>query len=108
MNENRFNEMMKNYREAAKNTELSDLDMESARGGVGGANEATCPKCGRPMSRPQDHDPSGPHSDVWTCDACGTNQLFTDAETIEVIRYMEKAGLQSQIEYPIWWSQIHS
>ena len=106
MKENKYTEMLKKYKEEAKNAELSDQAMVNAVGGVGGANEATCPVCGKPMSRPQDHDPSGPHSDVWTCGSCGTNQLFTDAETIEIIRYMEQAGLQSQIEYPIWWSQI--
>ena len=107
MKENRYSEMIRKYKEEAKNIEISDQDMENATGGVGGANEATCPECGRPMSRPQDHDPNGPHSDVWTCDACGSYQFFSDAETIEMIRAMEKAGMQGQISYPVWWSQVN-
>ena len=105
MKESSYSEFLKKYRdEAMANKSLSDDEMANAKGGVGGANEATCPKCGRPMSRPT--DPNGPQSDVWTCDACGTYQLFSDADTIEIIRYMEANGIGG-IEYPIWWNQIN-
>ena len=32
-----------------RNMALNDEEMANAAGGIGGANEATCPKCGKPM-----------------------------------------------------------
>ncbi len=85
-----------------KNTELSDEEMANATGGVGGANESTCPKCSTAMSR------LGAEygSCLWTCPKCGEESLTTDAETIEIIKAMEQAGYGSQIKYPKWWEQI--
>ncbi len=108
MTDNKYTLFLKEYKEKLNiNTEISDADMENATGGVGGANEATCPKCGKPMSRPQDKDPNGPHSDVWTCDACGTDQLFTDAEYIEILKAAEAAGQTQGLVYPVWWNQVN-
>ena len=45
-----FNEAVKKYREEARRLRaLSDSEVEKVAGGVGGADEATCPKCGKPM-----------------------------------------------------------
>ncbi len=101
MNDNKYTEMISKYREAAKNVELSDADMNKATGGVGGANEATCPYCGKPMT-PGNYPGIGKG---WKCGPCGLTTDCSDAETIQIIRYMEQAGI-SDIGYPIWWNKI--
>lgn len=80
---------------------LSDRELEKVAGGVGGADEATCPKCGKPMRMTGKDFGDG----FWSCGECGATQLLSDAETIEIIRYMEMIGYP-EIEYPIWWSQV--
>ncbi len=102
MNGNKYMEMIKKYREEAKNIELSDQDMGKAIGGVGGANEATCPVCGKPMK-------AGVIPGIgngWTCEACGISTDASDAETIQIIKYMEQMGIPD-IGYPIWWNQVN-
>ncbi len=101
MNDNKYTEMIAKYRTAAKNVEVSDADMNKATGGVGGANEATCPYCGKPMK-------AGNYPGFgqgWQCAACGLTTDCSDAETIQIIRYMEQAGI-SDIVYHIWWNKI--
>lgn len=99
----KYNENLKNYRDKAKNIELSDDDMSSAQGGVGGANEATCPNCGKPMA-------AGNYPGIgkgWKCASCGLATDCSDAEYIQIIRYMEQAGIPAaDIGYPIWWKLI--
>ena len=98
-------EMIKKYRKEYnehKNAELSDTDMSKAIGGVGGKNEATCPYCGKPMV-------AGNYADFgngWNCADCGLTTDASDAELIEIIRYMEQAGI-TDIAYPIWWNKIN-
>ena len=87
----------------AKNAALSDDEMASATGGVGGAHEATCPQCGQPMEY-VDHEFG---DNFWTCSSCNMIQYFSDAEYIEVVREIEKAGGSNQIVYPVWWSQVN-
>ena len=102
MTENKYTEFIRKYRNTA-NAALSDADMAKAVGGVGGADEATCPKCGQPMLRFA--EPGGPQSDVWHCDACDTYQLATDAEYIQMVRDLEHAGI-TDIVYPVWWNNV--
>jgi tRNA(Ile2) C34 agmatinyltransferase TiaS len=71
-------------------------------GGVGGANEATCPYCGKPMK--------GGYSDGtivngWHCASCGLSTDASDAETIQIIKFLEQSGVQD-IAYPVWWKQV--
>ena len=101
MNDTKNTEKIKKERNKAKNMELPDVDMKAATGGVGGANEATCPYCGKPMA-------AGNYPLVgrgWKCADCGLTTDCSDAETIQIIRYMEQAGI-TDIGYPIWWNKI--
>ena len=80
---------------------LSDDTLDKITGGVGGANEATCPYCGKPMK-------AGTYPDVckgWKCFDCGLATYASDKDCIEIIRYMEQLGI-SGIEYPVWWGKI--
>jgi len=108
MEQNIYTEFISRFKDSAKvkNTALSDDEMTKAQGGLGGANEATCPKCGKPMSRPQDVDPNGPHSDVWHCDACNVDQICSDAEYIEILKAAEAAGQTQGLVYPVWWDKV--
>ena len=100
-----FNEAVRKYRAeaaaAGKMRALSDSEVEKVAGGVGGADEATCPKCGKPMKKIA----FGGGDPMWECGACGVNQLLPDAEFIEMVKYMEQIGYPG-IEYPIWWNQV--
>lgn len=100
-----FNEAVKKYRAeaaaAGKLRALSDSEVEKVAGGVGGADEATCPKCGKPMEKIV----FGGGDPMWQCSKCGVNQLLPDAEFIEMVKYMEQIGYPG-IEYPIWWNQV--
>ena len=100
-----FNEAVRKYRAeaaaAGKMRALSDSEVGRVAGGVGGADEATCPKCGKPMEKIA----FGGGDPMWKCDKCGVNQLLPDAEFIEMVKYMEQIGY-SGIEYPIWWNQV--
>ena len=100
MKDNKYTEIIGKYRAEAKNTELPDSDMTNAKGGVGGANEATCPYCGKSMKAGTYDIGKG-----WKCNDCGLTTDCSDAEYIQIIRYMEQAGI-SDISYPIWWNKI--
>ena len=112
-----FNEAVRKYRAeaaaAGKMRALSDSEVEKVAGGVGGADEATCPKCGKPMKKivfggcgkPMEKIAFGGGDPMWKCDKCGVNQLLPDAEFIEMVKYMEQIGYPG-IEYPIWWNQV--
>lgn len=102
MEDNKYTKFISKYRNELKNTALSDEEMMKATGGVGGANEATCPKCGKPMPRVDN-----PYGDgYWHCGACNINQICSDAEYIELVRILEQQGV-SGIEYPVWWPQVN-
>ena len=104
MSDNKYTAFLEKYRDKmTANKPLSDLEMKDAKGGVGGANEATCPQCGKPMTT--NSNPYG--DDSWYCSACQISQICSDAETIEIIRAMEQAGYSSEIVYPVWWKQIN-
>lgn len=104
MNKNAYSELVKKYREVASDADrrriLSDRELETVAGGVGGSNEATCPVCGKPMVMTGQEFGDG----FWYCGDCGVNQIVTDAEFIEIVRYMEQLGYP--VEYPVWWNQI--
>lgn len=85
-----------------KNMAMNDEALAKATGGIGGANEATCPKCGKPMKK--NNNPYG--DDIWHCDACNVDQMLSDAETIEIIKAAEAAGQTQGLEYPVWWNKI--
>ena len=104
MEDNKYTLFIRKYRdEYSKNVAMSDDDMANATGGVGGANEATCPECGKPMKKKDN-----PYGDsLWECPSCHVNQLLSDAEYIEMVRAMEAAGMANQIVYPVWWKQIN-
>ena len=101
----KFSEAVKRCRaeaaEARKPHALSDLDMVKVAGGVGGENEATCPKCGKPMRATGQEFGDG----FWVCDRCKVNQICSDAEFIEIVRYMESINYPG-IEYPVWWDMV--
>lgn len=102
----RFNEEAKKFR-ARSNAALSDEEMANAKGGVGGSNEATCMRCGRPMVRQN----SEFGDSMWYCSSCGEYQMLSDAETIEMIRAIEAECGSSYVKeylggYPVWWSKI--
>ena len=88
-------------REALKSGKLSDEALEKVIGGVGGANEATCEVCGKPM-KPGTYPGIGKG---WQCAACGIATDASDADVIAIIRYMEQAGMQ--VNYPVWWNQVN-
>lgn len=100
MKDNVYTELVRKYREEKGATPLSDSDMEKVSGGVGGANEATCPTCGRPMKI----DNAGFGDSIWYCDKCNMYQLVSDAEFIEMVKFMEQLGYP--VEYPVWWDKV--
>ena len=100
---NKYIDMIGKFRkEAAEKVGiLSEADLDKVIGGVGGANEATCPTCGKAMT-------AGTYPTIgkgWKCPICGLATDASDAETIQIIRYMEQMGI-SGIAYPVWWNQI--
>lgn len=108
MEENKYTQFISKARNEANklgrqiNTELSDEDMAKANGGLGGANEATCPSCGMPMKVV-----NNPYGDnYWTCEKCKVDQLVSDAEYIEMIKLCEQIGQTQGIVYPVWWNKI--
>lgn len=108
MEDNKFTEFIKKHRGEvekikAKNTAISDEEMAKVTGGVGGADEATCPYCGKPM---EVANPGGEYGDKsWNCPTCNIYQIMSDAEYIEMVKLLEQAGYTG-IEYPVWWNQI--
>ena len=84
-------------------TPLSDEAVEEVSGGLGGADEATCPYCRGNITMTKVSSPYG--DDYWTCPNCGGMQILSDAETIEMIHCLEAMGY-TEFDYPVWWSQI--
>ena len=98
---NFFNEH-KDLVEKVKNKAIDDSDMAKVSGGVGGANEATCPKCGQPMEVV-----NNPYGDnYWHCVACDIDQWLPDADYIEIIKASEAAGQTQGLVYPVWWDKV--
>ncbi len=86
----------------AANAAVSDEDMAKAVGGLGGANEATCPVCGKKMKVVEN-----PYGDnYWTCEKCKVDQLFSDADYIEMLTLCEQAGQTQGLVYPVWWDKV--
>ena len=103
--ESKYKNLISTYgdkaKEAMKAGKLSDADLENVIGGVGGANEATCEICGKPMK-------VGTYPGIgkgWQCAACGITTDASDADVITIIRYMEQSGMP--VNYPVWWNQIN-
>ncbi|MCR4590807.1 MAG: hypothetical protein K5668_08305 [Lachnospiraceae bacterium] len=104
MKDNEYTLFIKKFKEGHDiNTALSDEDMERATGGVGGANEATCPQCGKPMKVVN----NSYGDNYWTCESCAIDQFFSDAEYIEVLKAAEAAGQTQGLVYPVWWKQVN-
>ena len=109
MEDNKFTEFIKKHRGEvekikAKNTAISDEEMAKVTGGVGGANEATCPQCGTTMNVV---NANGEYGDrTWVCPSCNTYQCMSDAEYIELLKLLEAAGSTQGMVYPVWWNQI--
>ena len=84
------------------NTVLSDDDMAKAIGGLGGKDEATCPVCGKPMKKIDN-----PYGDpYWTCEICKVDQICSDAEYIEILKFCEQMGQTQGLVYPVWWDKV--
>ena len=81
---------------------FNDNELEKVTGGVGGANEATCPKCGKPMKLQP--NPFGESS--WVCEKCHETQFLSDAEYIQMLKAAEAAGQTQGLVYPVWWNQV--
>ncbi len=87
-------------RDAIKSGKLSNDELGKVVGGVGGANEATCEVCGKPMK-------AGTYPGIgkgWQCAACGIATDASDADVIAIIRYMEQMGMP--VNYPVWWKDL--
>ena len=94
--------MIKKYKETvgAEKAALTDQDLEKVAGGVGGANEATCPICGIPMRKTD----SGFGDPFWVCDKCGTNQIVSDAEfTLGLLNRLKKETKKWVLKRPWKW-----
>jgi hypothetical protein len=103
--ESKYTSLVSEYKDKAwdtiKSGKLSDDDLVKVIGGVGGANEATCEVCGKPMK-------AGTYPEIgtgWQCAACGITTNASDADVIAVIRFMEQSGMP--VNYPVWWNQIN-
>ena len=82
---------------------LNDEMLKNVNGGVGGANEATCPVCGKPM-KPVNNEFG---DDFWKCDKCNQTQYVSDAEYILMIKAAEAAGQTQNLVYPVWWELVN-
>ena len=104
MEKNIYTEFLSSRRDSTKlqNTALSDDEMTKAQGGLGGANEATCPQCGKPMQSKGNSYGDG----LWHCDDCGIDQICSDAEYIEILKAAEAAGQTQGLVYPVWWDKV--
>ena len=105
MESSKYADLLKQYKAKMDEgiTPLMDEDVAQVSGGVGGANEATCPYCAGGVAMNKINNPYG--DSFWTCPKCGMDQYFSDAETIEIIRAMEAVHYPG-IEYPSWWSLV--
>lgn len=81
---------------------LSDEMLGKVNGGLGGPNEATCPKCGKPMRK--ENNPYG--TDSWKCDKCNETQFLSDQDYIQMLRAAEAAGQTQGLVYPVWWNKV--
>ena len=104
--ESKYKDLISTYRDKAKDAlktgKISDEALESVIGGVGGANEATCEHCGKPM-KPGTYPGIGKG---WQCATCGIATDASDADIIAIIRFMEQSGMP--VNYPVWWNQINT
>ena len=105
MENSKYTDLLKLYKTKMEEgmTRLTDEDVAQVSGGVGGADEATCPYCSGNIAMNKINNPYG--DPFWTCPKCGMDQYFSDAETIEIIRAMEAMNYPG-IQYPSWWSSI--
>ena len=91
----------------SRNRSVTDAEMGSAVGGIGGKGECTCPKCGKPMKKVQFGDMKEP---FWKCDECDINQMLDDAETIEMYKALERKFGPTYVEktygYPMWYKYV--
>lgn len=77
---------------------LSDEELGAVNGGVGGANEATCPICGKAMP------PNG--DGTWSCAHCNVLQFLSDAEYIQVYKLAKADGKTEGLIKPVWGAQF--
>ena len=100
MTENKYTKALKELKEKVDlNAALSDAEMANASGGVGGADEATCPECGQPMRLVD----NAYGDNYWHCDACNIDQYLSDKDTIEILKAAEAAGQMQGIVIPVWY-----
>ena len=105
LKENKYTLFLKQYSEKMNlSGRLNDDDLEKVTGGVGGANEATCPQCGKPMSK--QNEAGGPQSDAWFCSDCNIHQFMSDADYIEILKAAESTGQTQGLVYPVWWDKV--
>ena len=80
---------------------LSDEEIASVAGGVGGAGEGTCWYCGKPAVW---------NGSVWFCKDCHKGVSLDDAETIKLYKSVELQFGRDYIlthgSYPVWWDQV--
>ncbi|MBO4902072.1 MAG: hypothetical protein J5518_04705 [Lachnospiraceae bacterium] len=76
---------------------IDDEALAKVVGGLGGENEATCPKCGKPMK---------PAGDFWHCDACKVDQFMSDADYIMTLKAAIAAGQTQGLVFPVWWDKV--
>lgn len=83
-------------------SKLSDSMLEKVVGGLGGPDEATCPKCGEPMRKVS--NPYG--TDSWKCDKCKETQFLSDQDYIQMLKAAEATGQTQGLVYPVWWDKV--
>ena len=78
MENSKFTDLLKQYKAKMDEgiTPLSDEDVAQVSGGVGGADEATCPYCTGSVAMNKINNPYG--DPFWTCPKCGMDQYFSD------------------------------
>ncbi|MCR5604303.1 MAG: hypothetical protein K6G27_11470 [Lachnospiraceae bacterium] len=108
MEENKYTQFISKSRNEANkqgrraNTALPDDEMAKAIGGLGGMKEATCPVCGKPMK-----EVPNPYGDpYWRCEECKVDQICSDAEYIEILKFCELTGQTQGLVYPVWWDKV--
>ena len=82
---------------------LKDEMLKKVTGGVGGANEATCPVCGTPMKLKA--NPYG--TDSWECETCHETQFLSDAEYIQMLNAAKATGQTQGLVEPVWLDQVN-
>ena len=97
----KLNKFFKDYDSEIKKVKarsLSDSELGAVSGGVGGANEATCPVCGDAMP------PNG--DGTWSCASCNVLQFLSDAEYIQVYKLAKEEGKTEGLVKPVWGAQF--